>query len=973
MNSKVRSALLFVVLFVIASSSLFAQTRVFDESDIVVNLINPGLGGATQAVIGSVVNVELTDPDIGTVTEIVSAQANFTGFGGPNNFDMTWDNVDAKWKAQYTVMSGTLDGTNATVWIRAFAKNGGEQYTQDDVTFTVNNIAAEIGDLEVTATINTPGPTGAAIVGSTIVVSFTDPDIISANADFTPFGGTMVLMAQSGDTWGAFYTVVAGAESATIPVSIYAYETGNPNPGTADSNPITIDNILPSATDFVAPAPYLSVVSEVRDSFLNLGESIQVHANFDTRISKAWIDWGQTFTGGTLMEYNVVNGDLIDAIYTPENGALAYSADLTIKIVQLQTATGNISDFAFEVTVSGDVNGDPITADLNGPTFTVTDHDLYFDNDPLTGWLRFSPNSTAVAGFDDSPDHMELMLDLANWGVPGDLYGIQLRFEAERTAFFRDYEVGDPAVNYAGGTLTISWDGKDAADTFVADGTYGVTLWKAWDEVGNTVDLSSMYYIADEFPPHAGLLDGSGDPQVILNRVHVVVDNSPMTFVNGIVNDAPAEFVRTVHTDHFTGDVVFPDQTQDIWTTGTTANFSFQARRDFIVDTNPMRREWGSHWSILTEDNNDTWYWDPALAQWTPFVAFDPATMPADLTFFSGTVNNSQVVNYVWNAQDFEPVYTVTAGEYERNFNIVTYIQDNAGNVAASTPIPLKTRLSVTEETYVSNLALVQDILITSQHDGGTYTLAPFDGDGDHNFYLKAEPYYPASLDEIVIEVTVNDKAYLKTGDAFMMDLSALGLGVITKTAADFDDNHKVTITISNADVNGLAADKAGEWIFGPDSGAQYLPVTVISTITQPDLSEADYPRVATMEEKFNLVIPDAAVYPTPGTVVAAEDVISPGHASWTYNAQLNPANDGIVDETTLTINVPASTYPLVWNLSAVSPTGGVWSKTGTLAADTPLIDRIIPFQGLTNDLQALVDQNSMGVIDVELEVTATQ
>ena len=125
------------------------------------------------------------------------------------------------------------------------------------------------------------------------------------------------------------------------------------------------------------------------------------------------------------------------------------------------------------------------------------------------------------------------------------------------------------------------------------------------------------------------------------------------------------------------------------------------------------------------------------------------------------------------------------------------------------------------------------------------------------------------------------------------MDLSA-GSWVITKTAADFSDDHKVTITISNAQMNALVRVML-EPDFGPDTAANYLPITVISGVTLQDLS-VDYPRVSTVEDEFNLVVPPAPVYPAPEPL-AATDVIS-RHAR-TYNALLNPVNDAIVDETT--------------------------------------------------------------------------
>ena len=969
MNSKVRGVLLFVVLFVIASSSLFAQTRAFDATHIDVSVQSPGPGGIV--IIGSTVMVELTDPDLGLPAEITAAEVDFSQFQGPTAVPMVWDGGDSKWKAQYQVSPGTLNNTNARVKIHSLAINTDEQIKQDDLVLVVNNISTQIGYLNIAATISDPGPTGIAIVGSTIEVTFDDATIVSASADFTPFGGSIVPMTQTGTVFTASYLLTSGITKANLPVRVHAFILGNPNAGYADSNPVNVDNIVPTLVDVIAPNPYLSITTRAA-TLLKLGQSIQVQAKFSPGISKATIDWSQSFASGTVMEYNVVGGNLIDAIYTPVDGDLVYIGDLEVKIVKLESAAGNISDIAFVVTVSGNVDGDPIVADLLGPVLTVNDHDLYFDNDINTGWLRFSPNSPAAFGFDHTPDHVELMLDLERWGIPADIQGLQLRFEAERYSFVRDYEVGSPFVSVSGSTLTISWDGKDDLAAFVGNGTYGVTLWKLWDQVGNTTDLSDVYYIADEFPGHANLLDVNGDPQVILNRAHVVVDNSPMEFASPLAVNGPVEFVREIHVDHFVGDVPFADQVDDNWTTATSSDLSFRARRSFMVDTNPMRHEWGYHWSILTEDNGDQWYWKADTAQWVSFVVFDFATMNADLQFSSITAQTSQMMNFVWDATDFQPAYTEVAGDYERNFSVITYMKDNAGNIAASDQIDLTTKLTVTEHTYTSNLALVQDIQIISEHDGGTYTLPPYDGSGDHNFYLNATPYYPVSSDVIEIEVTINDASYLKADDGFVMDLSLLGLPVVYKTAADFDVNHKVIITIDNAQMNTLVAGKAGLWTIGPN-GAMSIPVTVISSVTVPGLSQVDYPRTATMDDKFNLVIPTAPVYPTPGTVVSDISVISPGHASWTYNAQINPANDGVLDQTDITINVPAASYPLQWTLRAENEAGDIWSKTGTLAANTPLVNRVIPFMGLTNDLQALIDMNSVGEIDVELRVVATQ
>ena len=202
---------------------------------------------------------------------------------------------------------------------------------------------------------------------------------------------------------------------------------------------------------------------------------------------------------------------------------------MEIKITALATAAGNVYTGDLLINLNG--NNNPIVMDFTPPTLTVTDYDLYYDNDPATGNLRFSPASPEVADYPNTnPDNIDIKLDLANWGINSEIYGLQLRFEFEsRSVYFKDYTINSPEVTYATPTLTIAWDGLNDG-TSLPEGTYGITLWKLWDEAGNILDLSNSYTIAEEYPPHFTLLNASNEPQVILNRMHVVVDNTPLNF-----------------------------------------------------------------------------------------------------------------------------------------------------------------------------------------------------------------------------------------------------------------------------------------------------------------------------------------------------------------------------------------------------------------------------------------------------------
>lgn len=978
MNSKVRSTLLLVVLFVIATSSLFAATRAFNNANIEVDLVGFGPGGAQNAIIGSTVKVYLTDPDIGNPAELVSAEANFGQFGGPVVSPMTWDVGISKWKTEYTVLPGVLNGTNAQVRVKGTSVNLDELSILDEEVFIVNNVAADIGDLGIVTTILTPGTSGVAIVGSTISVTFTSANIVSASVNFSDFGGPMVPMTKVGDVFTATYTVVPGSIVGSFKVKVVAFEVGNPNPGTAQDNDFTpIDNKLPELADFVAPAPFLRINNLPNSVQMMIGNTVHVIATLNPRITKVWINWGLTFAGGAIVEYPVSGGSL-HATYVPAENSLPFTADLTVKIVKMQSAAGNITLPGFEKAISGNVNGDDIAADLDYPTLVASDKDLYYDNS-ANGWLRFSPNSPVVADYPvTTPDNVNMKLEFTNWGAPGDLAGFQLQFQAERSVFTRNYSIGSPFLSVAGSVVTVSWDGKNDLGQVVANGTYGVTLWKVWDQVGNTLDLSPYYTIANEYPPHSSLLNVLGDPQVIFNRMHVVVDNVPMNFVQPLTPAGPLAFTYNYHTDKFAGapgfpGTSFPDQITQGWVGDTQASFNFQAQRDFIVDSNTLRWEKGKYWIVQSDNLGNKWFYNKNTSTWVSYAAFDPATMSYDLTFSTPTVQNANAIGFSWNAASFNPALTTVPGVYTSTYEMRVYLQDNSGNIVSSPVVTMTKTLNVTESTYPVNLAVIEDVEITSVHDGGVNTLAPYDVDGDHNFYLNGGTYY-TTPDQIDIKVTLNNRTFLKAGQAVKLDLSNLGLGIVWKTAADFAPNNEYTYTITNAVLQTIPAARIGEWILGATGGAHNLPFTAVSTLEHPAGTFSDYPVVSTHLDKFNLIVPAQPVYPSPGTVTVEDLFFSPGHPAWTYNAATNPANDGIQDSTRIKISVPASTFPMTWHLEVKNPvTNAIWTKTGSLAANVALPDTYYNYFGLSNALDAMAGTHAVQPLTVTLGVSANQ
>lgn len=975
MKRKFRTSLLFVVLFIITATTLFSQTRAFDDSDIDVSLQND-LGGVV--VVNTIITVTLTDPEFSAINdppnEISSASASFSQFGGSNSVSMLQDPVTGLWSCSYTVIPGTLDNVTAKVFVSGNFRNGGSSTIPDDETFTVNNVTITITDLDIDTVIQNPGPTGYAIVGSSIVVSFTSMTIDAASFYIYSEDGINMLIgpiAMAGPdanniftgTWNVDPLTALPANSYVIKVIAYDNDI-SPNPGEVnDDVPVPIESTVPIAGDLLLS--YLGVNGNYSANYIAANDTIYVYAEFNPNIYKVTIDWGHTFTGQPAVEYILDNG-ILDIQYPIPITRIPSTTNLEIKITALATEAGNVYTDGLLINLNQANN--PIVLDFTLPTLTDADVDLYYDNDSATGNLRFSPVSPAVTGYSDtSPDHIDIMLDLANWGIPNEIYGLQLRFEFEgRSVYYRDYDLNSSDASYAEPILTIKWDGLDNGAS-LPEGTYGITLWKLWDEAGNILDFSNYYTIAEEYPPASPLLDNNNEPQVILNRMHVVIDNTPMNFsqkLNSPDQENPGAeivFTHNHHIDHFTGDIIFPDQVYDEWENGfSSTTFSFQVSRNFTVDTNQLRWEKGTYW-VIANDGTNSWYWLNNV--WTQYTVFDHSTMSDKLIYPTQTHQYANTVNFSWDATQFDAgTYTITA-----------YAQDNAGNITASNIITIQNIYNSTDSYYTANLALIDDITITSEHNGGAYSLAPYDTEGDHNFYLNRDSYY-TSLDSIAIQITVNNKNYLRTTSSVLLDLTNLGLGEKWLDQDDFSDLNKAEITISNAEVQSLSSAKAGEWILGIVGGNNYLPAHAYSEYINTDLDTLINDAVPTHSDIFNLVIPPQPTYPAQGSVSVSDDSFSPGHPSRTYNSQYNPANDGIQDSTVVTISVPSSTYDLTWKLSITNPVNlREWSKTGTLASDVSLPATEYVFAGLSNDLKAMADSTGYQELDVKLYVLVTQ
>jgi hypothetical protein len=1005
MKSKIRVTLLLVVLFVIAMTTAFAQTRAFDDSHIAVTIENAGPGGVV--VIGSTVKVTLTDPEYSPGSdppnEIESASVNFSQFGGPATVAMTWDAILLKWKADYLVVPGAINTTTAKVIVTGNFFSGGSSIIPDDQLFTVNNIAGTLGPLDIVTTVTDAGANGTAIVGSTITVTFTSAVVSSASVNFASFGGGVVPMVKAGNTFLATYVVVPGTNYGSYKVQIIAFEGANPNPGTALDNDFTaINNVLPSATDILAS--HLQVNNLPNLAFLKIGDTIHVMGTFKTTgatvVNKVWINWGSAFTGAPVMDYVVING-VLDATYQPASGSLSNTANLTIAITKMQTAAGNVATGIWNVSLNGATPPVAIEADLMAPSI-VGVRDLFYDT---TKPLRFSPVVAPVDGYDTIPNTFDIYLTIPNWGTADGVKSFTLKFTSEnRQEFFRTYSFSDaPATVVAvGGDLKVAWDGKDNNGTVVAQAaqtTFGITLWELKDGVGNAATLSHV--LGNEFSPtgaydvttHHNIYTAGDDAWVgstYLNRIHVVADNTPLTKstdfqplgYTSFTPAAPIHLVRLIDdrdndNAYTAGEAVYYRDAAGA--TVSTLDFKFQLTRDYTVDSNPLRHETGRYWAVI-ESGASKWFYDGAAWQTYPAI-FDHVANSIEVPF-AGANTVSNLMNLSWNTSNIAtfPGAVTTGTPYK----VYAYFMDNAGNIVKSQEVNVKI-----EHRYY-HIPIISDVTVISQHDNGGSGL-PVTTLGVENFYVTSAytpggdytGNYYVSQDTVRVELLINDMDYLRDNQAVKIQNNLGGTipstiwlnksAFVNNPNALLPDRAVIEFVVNNMSSASGAVAPGKQWTIGGAAGpANYIKVEAYPLTVNPFITSYE----ATGSDVFNLVRPEEPVWPTTDiadyALTATPEVFSPGNPINTYDAVTNPANDNAADETNFNFTIPYSNRNVTWTLKLERQAGALLkSWTGSLTpAQLPYTPATpFNFNGLLDNLSLVTPATATEALNLKLVV----
>lgn len=296
---------------------------------------------------------------------ITGVTMDFSAFGGGAAVAAI-DNGSGTWTASYTLVSGSVDGTNRNVSVTA-TNGSGSTTTADTTNLTVDNQAPTVADANLSIS-GASGTGGAFRIGDTVTAIWNNTaggdnnsdSIGSVTFDFSQFGGgTAVTAANSGGTWIAAYTLTAGSIDATNR-NVSATVTDNAGNVTtrADSSNATVDTQVPTVT-----AANLSLSGATgNDGVFKAGDTVTAtwnntgsgDNNGDT-ISGVTFNFSQFGGGAAVAATN--SGGTWTAIYTITTGSI----DATSRNV-----SATVTDNAGNATTTAGTNN--VTVDNQAPT-----------------------------------------------------------------------------------------------------------------------------------------------------------------------------------------------------------------------------------------------------------------------------------------------------------------------------------------------------------------------------------------------------------------------------------------------------------------------------------------------------------------------------------------------------------------------------------------------------------------------------
>ncbi|HJS14018.1 MAG TPA: Ig-like domain-containing protein, partial [Rheinheimera sp.] len=186
----------------------------------------------------------------------------------------------------WSITSSALDDDSHTLRVKATDAAGNESDASTGLSVTIDTAAPTVTDANISIAGGS-GTSGAYIVGDTVTASWNNSaggdnnsDVASTvTIDFSAFGGGAAVAAtNSGGTWSATYSIVAGVIDGTnLNVSVSATDTAGNLTTTADSSNATVDTIVATISSVGVPANATYEVGQNLDFTVNANQNITVN------------------------------------------------------------------------------------------------------------------------------------------------------------------------------------------------------------------------------------------------------------------------------------------------------------------------------------------------------------------------------------------------------------------------------------------------------------------------------------------------------------------------------------------------------------------------------------------------------------------------------------------------------------------------------------------------------------------------
>ena len=397
---------------------------------------------------------------------ISGVTVDFSQFGGGSTVAAT--NSGGTWTATYTMTAGSIDGSSRNISITATDNAGNTTTTADTTNATVDNIAPTLTDAKISIS-GASGAGGVYKIGDTVTATWNNTaggdnnsDTISGvTVDFSQFGGgSAVAATNSGGTWTATYTIVAGALNNSTNRNVSATATDNAGNATttADSTNATVDNVAPTIT--FSNLAFSSDTGASSADFLTQTASQTITATLSGAPAGTDIVYGSLDNGATWTD---ITSKVSGATLTWDNVTLSSSSTLKLKVADAAGNDGTVKSQAY--TLDSSAPGAPSVTGISGDTGTS-------GSDGIT-----SDQTLTISGTSEANATVEVFKGGVSLGTT----------TADGS--------GNWSYNYTGTTL--------------AEGNYTFTA-KATDAAGNTSSASSGFDVAvDTTAPASLALDAT--------------------------------------------------------------------------------------------------------------------------------------------------------------------------------------------------------------------------------------------------------------------------------------------------------------------------------------------------------------------------------------------------------------------------------------------------------------------------------